>query len=130
MGIAIKFCCNKLSEIKFIAALRIKRREANYSKKEFQIPRNKWDQKGEDLSTRTWLGDVQYEDNPASICGLEISFSSVPQDIDIKLIPGNSNCAVDNKEPGPDTNKAEAGPTHSSSEDPLETEPDLNKTRQ
>merc|ERR1712123_495849 len=58
------------------------------------------DQKGEELNTRTWLGDVQYQDNPASICGLEISFSSVPQDIDIKLIPGNSNCAIDNQESG------------------------------
>ena len=55
------------------------------------------DPKGEDMNTRTWLGDVQYQDNPASICGLEISFSSVPQDIDIKLIPGNSNCAIDNQ---------------------------------
>ena len=25
----------------------------------------------------------------SSICGLEISFSSVPQDIDIKVIPGD-----------------------------------------
>jgi len=87
------------------------------------------DQKGEELSTRTWLGDVQYQDNPASICGLEISFSSVPQDIDIKLIPGNSNCAIDNQESGPEA-KAETGPTQTSSEEPLETEPDLNKTRQ
>merc|ERR1712013_227746 len=57
-------------------------------------------------------------------------FSSVPQDIDIKLIPGNSNCAVDNLEPVQDTNQAVAGPTQSSSEDPLETGPDMNKTRQ
>ena len=28
--------------------------------------------------------------NTSSICGLEISFSSVPQDIDIKVIPGDS----------------------------------------
>jgi len=87
-------------------------------------------QEGCDVTRRSWVGDVQDNNTTQSICGLEISFSSVPQDIDIKLIPGNSNCAVDNKEPGPDTNKAEAGPTQSSSEDPLETEPDLNKTRQ
>ena len=30
--------------------------------------------------------DVKYEDTPGAICGLEISFSSVPQDVDIKLI--------------------------------------------
>merc|ERR1712106_1092766 len=87
------------------------------------------DQKGEELNTRTWLGDVQYQDNPASICGLEISFSSVPQDIDIKLIPGNSNCAIDNQESG-QAAKAEASPHATASDEPLATEPDQNKTRQ
>lgn len=81
------------------------------------------------MNTRTWLGDVQYQDNPASICGLEISFSSVPQDIDIKLIPGNSNCAIDNQESGLEA-KAEAIPNQSASSETLDTEPDQNKTRQ
>ena len=36
----------------------------------------------------TWLAEVQAGDSTGSICGLEISFSSVPQDIDIKVIPG------------------------------------------
>jgi len=36
--------------------------------------------------------DIPYEDTPGSICGLEISFSSVPQDIDIKLIPAGECC--------------------------------------
>merc|ERR1712083_808189 len=35
-----------------------------------------------------WVAEVQDEDDPASVCGLEISFKSVPQDIDIKLISG------------------------------------------
>lgn len=39
-------------------------------------------------SSRTWLAEVQAGDSLSSICGLEISFSSVPQDIDIKVIPG------------------------------------------
>ena len=42
-----------------------------------------------------WLADVETGgSNTSSICGLEISFSSVPQDIDIKVIPSN------NEEPG------------------------------
>jgi len=41
-------------------------------------------------SGRSWLAEVQPGDT-SSICGLEISFSSVPQDIDIKVIPGNDN---------------------------------------
>ena len=53
-------------------------------------------QEGCDVTRRSWVGDVQDNNTTQSICGLEISFSSVPQDIDIKLIPGNSNCAVDN----------------------------------
>jgi hypothetical protein len=39
-------------------------------------------------SGRTWLADVQAGEAADSICGLEISFSSVPQDIDVKVIPG------------------------------------------
>ena len=49
-----------------------------------------------EINSRSWSGDVQYDNNPSSICGLEISFSSVPQDIDIKLIPGNQFCNINN----------------------------------
>merc|ERR1712113_355055 len=49
-----------------------------------------------EINSRSWAGDVQYDNNPSSICGLEISFSSVPQDIDIKLIPGNQFCNINN----------------------------------
>ena len=42
-------------------------------------------------NVRTWLAEVSGGDSTASICGLQISFSSVPQDIDIKVIPGQSN---------------------------------------
>ena len=38
--------------------------------------------------------DVKYEDTPGAICGLEISFSSVPQDVDIKLISAGEHCDV------------------------------------
>ena len=42
-----------------------------------------------------WLAEVQTgSSTTSSICGLEISFSSVPQDIDIKVIPSS------NEEPG------------------------------
>ena len=40
-------------------------------------------------SGRTWLAEVQAGDSCSSICGLEISFSSVPQDIDIKVLPAS-----------------------------------------
>jgi len=39
-------------------------------------------------TSRGWVAEVQAEDDPSSVCGLEISFKSVPQDIDIKLING------------------------------------------
>jgi len=39
-------------------------------------------------NSRGWVAEVQAEDDPSSVCGLEISFKSVPQDIDIKLISG------------------------------------------
>jgi len=43
-------------------------------------------------SGRSWLAEVQPGGDTSSICGLEISFSSVPQeDIDIKVIPGDGN---------------------------------------
>ena len=39
-----------------------------------------------------WLADVQTGGSTtSSICGLEISFSSVPQDIDIKVIPSEDS---------------------------------------
>ena len=37
-------------------------------------------------------GGPNKEDIRRSICGLEISFTSLPQDIDIKLIPTCENC--------------------------------------
>merc|ERR1719385_162143 len=36
--------------------------------------------------SRTWLTKAQTEEAEDALCGLEISFSSVPQDIDIKLL--------------------------------------------
>ena len=46
-----------------------------------------------------WLADVQTGGSTtSSICGLEISFSSVPQDIDIKVIPSEDSageCQLD-----------------------------------
>lgn len=45
-------------------------------------------------SGRSWLAEVQPGDT-SSICGLEISFSSVPHDIDIKVIPGDNNLEGD-----------------------------------
>merc|ERR1712037_508667 len=46
---------------------------------------------GQPNQQAAWLADVQTGgSNTSSICGLEISFSSVPQDIDIKVIPSNS----------------------------------------
>ena len=40
-----------------------------------------------DVSCVKWTGDVLHRNQTKPICGLEISFLSVPQDIDIKLIP-------------------------------------------
>merc|ERR1712032_1676954 len=37
--------------------------------------------------SRTWLTEALTEEVEDTLCGLEISFSSVPQDIDIKLLP-------------------------------------------
>ena len=49
------------------------------------------------VSSKCWQGDIESEPgNSNSVCGLEISFSSVPQDIDIKLIPGNQYCNIIN----------------------------------
>jgi len=49
------------------------------------------------MNVRSWTGDVQQDDNPTSICGLEISFSSIiPQDIDIKLIPSSHYSQANN----------------------------------
>ena len=39
-------------------------------------------------SSRTWLAELLPDDSQPSILGLEISFSSEPQDIDIRVIPG------------------------------------------
>lgn len=43
-------------------------------------------QAGKKKDSLGWVGEVQAENDPASSCGLEISFQSVPQDIDIKII--------------------------------------------
>merc|ERR1719225_2569835 len=37
--------------------------------------------------SRTWLTEADTGEVEDALCGLEISFSSVPQDIDIKLLP-------------------------------------------
>merc|ERR1719397_769631 len=37
--------------------------------------------------SRTWLTEALTEEVEDALCGLEISFSSVPHDIDIKLLP-------------------------------------------
>jgi len=37
--------------------------------------------------SRTWLTEAETGEVDNALCGLEISFSSVPQDIDIKLLP-------------------------------------------
>jgi len=37
--------------------------------------------------SRTWLTEADTGEGEDALCGLEISFSSVPQDIDIKLLP-------------------------------------------
>merc|ERR1719234_2424259 len=47
---------------------------------------------GQPTQQGAWLAEVQTgSSTTSSICGLEISFSSVPQDIDIKVIPSGSN---------------------------------------
>ena len=38
-------------------------------------------------SSVRWEGNIHHENQSRPICALEISFSSVPRDIDIKLIP-------------------------------------------
>ena len=40
-----------------------------------------------DAQQTRWQGSVHHTDSAIAVCGLEISFSSVPQDVDIKLIP-------------------------------------------
>lgn len=55
------------------------------------------DYKDQTVNTKGWAGDIQCDDNPSSICGLEISFVSADiQDIDIKLIPVNQFCNINN----------------------------------
>ena len=58
------------------------------------------------MNTKGWAGDIQCDDNPSSICGLEISFVSADiQDIDIKLIPVNQFCNINNPGDNPDLYK-------------------------
>lgn len=55
------------------------------------------DYKDQTVNSKSWAGDIQCDDNPSSICGLEISFVSADiQDIDIKLIPVNQFCNINN----------------------------------
>jgi len=43
-----------------------------------------------EMESRTYMAEVQSGacDNPNTVCGLEITFETVPQSIDIKLLPG------------------------------------------
>jgi len=76
-----------------------------------------------------WLAEVQAKDDPSSVCGLEISFKSVPQDIDIKLISGQAKSQAEKQEDKPAA-KHKAGPKNSIARKSIDLSPDLNKTRQ
>ena len=41
----------------------------------------------ENPGSRTWLTEAETGNLDDAICGLEISFASVPHDIDIKVLP-------------------------------------------
>jgi len=73
-----------------------------------------------------WLAEVQAEDDPASVCGLEISFKSVPQDIDIKLISGQQE-KTEVKQPGA---KGKSVSKSSITRKSIDLSSDQNKTRQ
>jgi len=76
-----------------------------------------------------WLAEVQAEDDPSSVCGLEISFKSVPQDIDIKLISGQANSQAEKMEVKP-PGKPKSASKNSITRKSIDMSPDLNKTRQ
>jgi len=76
-----------------------------------------------------WLAEVQTEDDPSSVCGLEISFKSVPQDIDIKLISGQANSQAEKQEDKPAA-RSKSVSKNSIARKSIDLSPDLNKTRQ
>jgi len=47
-----------------------------------------------------WRAELEAEEDPATSCGLEISFESVPQDIDIKLIADPPDLSKDERYKG------------------------------
>lgn len=73
-----------------------------------------------------WLAEVQAEDDPSSVCGLEISFKSVPQDIDIKLISGQQQ----EKPVVKPAAKPKSVSKNSITRKSIDMSSDLNKTRQ
>merc|ERR1711913_100433 len=73
-----------------------------------------------------WVAEVQDEDDPASVCGLEISFKSVPQDIDIKLISGQQE-KPEAKQPQAKTKSVSK---NSITRKSIDISSDQNKTRQ
>jgi len=87
------------------------------------------EQTKQDKNSVGWLAEVQTEDDPSSVCGLEISFKSVPQDIDIKLISGQANSKAEKQEDKPAA-RHKAGPKNSIARKSIDLSPDLNKTRQ
>eukprot|EP00092_Neocalanus_flemingeri_P026007 GFUD01028187.1.p1 GENE.GFUD01028187.1~~GFUD01028187.1.p1 ORF type:complete len:1141 (+),score=331.65 GFUD01028187.1:274-3696(+) len=76
-----------------------------------------------------WLTEVQAEDDPSSVCGLEISFKSVPQDIDIKLISGQANSQPEKQE-AKTAARSKSVSKNSITRKSIDLSPDLNKTRQ
>jgi len=77
-------------------------------------------------NTRGWVAEVQDDDDPSSVCGLEISFKSVPQDIDIKLISGQQG-KTEVKQP---VAKGKSVSKNSITRKSIDMSSDQNKTRQ
>jgi len=77
-------------------------------------------------NSRGWVAEVQADDDPSSVCGLEISFKSVPQDIDIKLISGQQE-KPEVKQP---VAKGKSVSKNSITRKSIDMSPDQNKTRQ
>lgn len=84
------------------------------------------DQSEQLKSSCGWLAEVQAEDDPSSVCGLEISFKSVPQDIDIKLISGQQQEKAVVKPAA----KTKSVSKNSITRKSIDMSSDLNKTRQ
>jgi len=83
------------------------------------------DQSEQEENSCGWLAEVQSEDDPSSVCGLEISFKSVPQDIDIKLISGQQE-----KTEVKPAAKPKSVSKNSITRKSIDLSSDLNKTRQ